>query len=161
MNDFHLLKDDQLLDAVRRACELHDPIPAGLVERMVTVTHDIAHEDPDLELELMLVMERFAELVGTRGGARSYTLRFGGEGIDLLVRVGISEEEGRARLDGWVVPAASAPVSIREVGGEDRTYDGVAADTGRFEFSDLPTGLYRVSIQLSDDKVFGTPAFEI
>jgi hypothetical protein len=109
----------------------------------------------------MLVVERFAELVGTRGGARSYTLRFGGEGIDLLVRVGVSEEEGRARLDGWLVPAAVAPVQIREVGGEGRTYDGVAEATGRFEFPDLPTGFYRVSLQLADDQTFGTPAFEI
>jgi hypothetical protein len=155
------LDDEGLIAAVRRASEAMDPIPAGLVERMVTVTRDVVREDPDLELELMLVMERFAELVGTRGGARSYTLRFGGEGIDLLVRVGVSEEEGRARLDGWVVPATSAPVQIREVGGEGRSYDGAAAETGRFEFPDLPTGFYRVSIQLADDQAFGTPAFEI
>jgi hypothetical protein len=167
MTDQHLLDDlarrddDGLLEAVRRASENHDPVPPDLVERMVTVTRDLAHEDPDLELELMLVMERFAELVGTRGGTRSYTLRFGGDGIDLLVRVGVAEEEGRARLDGWVVPASSAPVQIREVGGDGRCYDGMAADTGRFEFPDLPTGFYRVSLQLSDDKVFGTPAFEI
>jgi hypothetical protein len=155
------LDDEGLIAAVRRASEAMDPIPVGLVERMVTVTRDVVREDPDLELELMLVMERFAELVGTRGGARSYTLRFGGEGIDLLVRVGVSEEEGRARLDGWVVPATSAPVQIREVGGEGRSYDGAAAETGRFEFPDLPTGFYRVSIQLADDQAFGTPAFEI
>lgn len=161
MNDFRLLEDDELLDAVRRTTERFDPVPPELVERMVIVTRDVANEDPDLELELMLVTERFAELVGTRGGARSYTLRFGGDGIDLLVRVGVSEEEGRARLDGWVVPAAPAPVSIREVGGDGRCYEGAAADSGRFEFPNLPTGFYRVSIQLSDDKVFGTPAFEI
>jgi hypothetical protein len=153
--------DDRLFAAVRRACERFDPVPAGLVDRMVTVTRDVAHDDPDLELEMMLVVERFSELVGTRGGARSYTLRFGGDDIDLLVRVGVSEEEGRARLDGWVVPATSAPVQIREVGGEGRSYDGLAADTGRFEFPDLPTGFYRVSLQLSDDKTFDTPAFEI
>ena len=161
LDDLGHLDDDGLYAAVRRACERFDPVPGGLVERMVTVTRDVAREDPDLELELMLVMERFAELVGTRGGARSYTLRFGGDGIDLLVRVGVSEEEGRARLDGWVVPATSAPVQIREVGGEGRCYDGAAAETGRFEFPDLPTGFYRVSIQLPDDHAFGTPAFEI
>src|SRR5262245_7223744 len=161
MTEQHLLDDDRLLDAVRRASETCDPMPVGLVERMVTVTRDLAHEDPDLELELMLVMERFAELVGTRGGARSYTLRFGGDGVDLLVRVGVAEGEGRARLNGWVVPAVSAPVQIREVGGEGRSYDGAAAESGRFEFPDLPTGFYRVSIQLPDDKAFGTPAFEI
>jgi hypothetical protein len=160
MNDPHLL-DEQLLDDVRRACDVSDPVPAGMVDRMVAVTRDVADHDPDLELQLMLVVERFAELVGTRGGARSYTLRFGGEGVDLLVRVGVSEEEGRARLDGWIVPAASGPVAIHEVGGEGRTFEGTAADTGKFEFPDLPTGFYRVSLKLADEQTFGTPAFEI
>jgi hypothetical protein len=160
MND-HDLQDEPLLADVRRATAAFDPLPAGMVERMVAVTRDVVDHDPDLELQLMLVVERFAELVGTRGGARSYTLRFGGEGVDLLVRVGVAEEEGRARLDGWLVPAESAPVQIREVGGEGRTYDGVAEASGRFEFPDLPTGFYRVSLKLADDQTFGTPAFEI
>jgi hypothetical protein len=165
MTDPHLaasgLDDDDLLDAVRRASDAHDPVPAGMVERMVAVTRDVADHDPDLELQLMLVVERFEELVGTRGGARSYTLRFGGDGIDLLVRVGVSEEEGRARLDGWVVPAAGGPVQVHEVGGEGRRFDGMTAESGRFEFPDLPTGFYRVCLRLADDQTFGTPAFEI
>lgn len=160
MSDPHL-EDDHLFADVRRASDAFDPMPDGMVDRMVAVTRDIADHDPDLELQLMLVVERFEELVGTRGGARSYTLRFGGEGVDLLVRVGISEEEGRARLDGWLVPAAPAPVQIREVGGEARVYEGVAEASGRFEFPDLPTGFYRVSLKLADDQTFGTPAFEI
>jgi hypothetical protein len=161
MTDPHLLDDEQLLDAVRRSTAQHDPVPPGLVERMVAVTRDFADHDPDLELQLMLVVERFDELVGTRGGARSYTLRFGGDGVDLLVRVGVAEDEGRARIDGWVRPAASGPVAIHEIGGEGRRFDAVAAETGRFEFEDLPTGFYRVSLTLADDQMFGTPAFEI
>lgn len=160
MSDPHLA-DERLFADVRRASDVFDPVPVGMVERMVAVTRDIADHDPDLELQLMLVVERFAELVGTRGGSRSYTLRFGGEGIDLLVRVGVSEEEGRARLDGWMVPAESAPVEVHEVGGQGRTYEGVAEDSGRFEFPDLPTGFYRVSLKLADGQTFGTPAFEI
>jgi hypothetical protein len=77
------------------------------------------------------------------------------------VRVGVSEDERCARLDGWVVPAASAPVQVREVGGAGRTFDGVAEASGRFEFPDLPTGFYRVSLKLADEQTFGTPAFEI
>ena len=160
MSDSHR-EDERLYSDVRRATDAFDPMPDGMVERMVAVTRDFADHDPDLELQMLLVVERFEELVGTRGGTRSYTLRFGGEGVDLLVRVGVSEEEGRARLDGWLVPAGSAPVQIREVGGEGRTYDGVAEASGRFEFPDLPTGFYRVSLKLADDQTFGTPAFEI
>jgi hypothetical protein len=155
------LPHERLLDDVRRATTAYDPVPPGMVERMVAVTRDVARSDPDLELQMLLVVERFDELVGTRGGSRSYTLRFGGEGIDLLVRVGVAEDEGRARLDGWVVPPAGGPVQIHEVGGEGRRYVAVAADTGRFEFADLPTGFYRVSLTTADEKSFGTPAFEI
>jgi hypothetical protein len=161
LDDRHHRDDERLFAAVRHACERFDPVPSGLVERMVTVTRDIAHEDPDLELELMLLTERLSDLVGTRGGARSYTLRFAGDDIDLLVRVGVAEDERRARIDGWVVPAASAPVQVREVGGEGRCFEAMAAESGRFEFPDLPTGFYRVSLQLGDDRTFGTPAFEI
>jgi len=160
MNDSYP-RDEQLLVAVRRAADAFDPVPHGMAERMVAVTRDIADHDPDLELQLLLVVERFDELVGTRGGARSYTVRFGGEGIDLLVRVGVSEDEGRARLDGWLVPAASIPVRIHQVGGEGRIYQGLAEASGRFEFPDLPTGFYRVCLTLADDHSFGTPAFEI
>jgi hypothetical protein len=167
MTDPHLVdgldhrNDDDLFEGVRRACERFDPVPAGLVDRMVTVTRDIAHEDPDLELELMLVMERFAELVGTRGGSRSYTLRFGGDGVDMLVRVSVADEEGRARLDGWLVPAFPGPIEVREVGGEGRSFDGRADDSGRFEFPDLTPGLYRMSLSTDDERSIATPAFEI
>jgi hypothetical protein len=47
------------------------------------------------------------------------------------------------------------------VGGEGRQFDGFAEASGRFEFPDLPTGFYRVSLKLADDQTFGTPAFEI
>ena len=161
MTDKHLVDDEQLLDAVRRSTAQRDPVPPGMVERMVAVTRDIADHDPDVELQLMLVVERFDELVGTRSGARSYTLRFGGEGVDLLVRVGVAEDEERARLDGWVLPAASGPVHVHEVGGAGRRFDGMAGDSGRFEFPEVPPGFYRVSLTLAGDQMFGTPAFEI
>jgi hypothetical protein len=161
MNDFHLLEDDDLLAAVRRTTERFDPVPPELVERMVIVTRDLAHEDPDLELELMLVMERFAELVGTRGGARSYTLRFGGEGVDMLVRVSVADDEGRARLDGWLVPPVAGPIEVREVGGDGHCFGGRADASGRFEFPDLVPGLYRMSLELDDVRSIATPAFEI
>ncbi len=161
LDDLSHMDDDGLIAAVRRACQSFDPVPVGLVERMVTVTRDVAREDPDLELELMLVMERFAELVGTRGGARSYTLRFGGDGVDMLVRVSVADEEGKARLDGWLVPAVPGPIEVREVGGDGRCFGGRADDTGRFEFPDLTPGLYRMSLSTDDERSIATPAFEI
>ena len=155
------MDDEPLYDAVRRACDRHDPLPPGMVDRIATVVSELSRHDADLEFELMLVVERFRELVGTRGGSRSYTLRFGSDDADLLVRVSTADDEGRARLDGWLVPAASGPVQVREVGGEKRCFDGVADANGRFEFADLPAGFFRLSLELAEDHTFGTPAFEI
>lgn len=155
------MDDDKLYDAVRRACDRFDPMPVGMVDRIATVVGELARHDADLEFELMLVVERFRELVGTRSGAQSYTLRFGAEDVELLVRVSTADEEGRARLDGWLVPALSGPVQVREVEGEKRTYDGSADVNGRFEFPDVPAGFYRLWLELPDSHTFGTPAFEI
>ena len=156
-----VMDDDKLYDAVRSACDKFDPMPPGMVDRIATVVGELARHDADLEFELMLVVERFRELVGTRSGARSYTLRFGAEDVELLVRVSTADDEGRARLDGWLVPALSGPVQVREVEGEKRTYDGSADVNGRFEFPDVPPGFYRLWLELPDSHTFGTPAFEI
>jgi hypothetical protein len=156
-----VMDDEKLYDAVRRACEKHDPMPPGMVDRIVTVVGELARHDADLEFELMLVVERFRELVGTRGGSQSYTLRFGANDVELLVRISTADDEGQARLDGWLVPSLSGPVQLREVDGEKRTYDGMADENGRFEFSDLPAGFYRLWLELPDSHTFGTPAFEI
>lgn len=155
------VNDESLYDAVRRACEKHDPMPPGMVDRIATVVGELARHDTDLEFELMLVVERFRELVGTRGGAQSYTLRFGADDVELLVRISTADDEGRARLDGWLVPALSGPVQVRQVEGDKRSYDGAADVNGRFEFSDLPAGFYRLWLELPDNQNFGTPAFEI
>ena len=61
--------DESLYEAVRRACERHDPMPPGMLERIVTVVGELARHDADLEFELMLVVERFCDLVGARGGS--------------------------------------------------------------------------------------------
>lgn len=155
------MDDEQLYDAVRRACERYDPMPPGMLDRMVSVVGELARHDADLELELMLVVERFRELAGARSATQSYTLRFGADDVELLVRISTADDEGRARLDGWLVPAASGPVQLREVGGDERRFDGLADVNGRFEFPDLPAGFYRLWLELSDDHTFGTPAFEI
>ncbi len=132
-----------------------------MLDRIVTVVGELARHDADLEFELMLVVERFRELVGTRGGSQSYTLRFGANDVELLVRISTADDEGRARLDGWLVPSSSGPVQARGGGGREAPFDGEADANGRFEFPDLPAGFYRLWLELPDSHTFGTPAFEI
>ncbi len=89
---------ETLLEVVRRVYEEQDPPAADLVPRMQAAA---AFADSDLDLELMLLVERSTELVGARGGT-AYTLRFVHGETDLLLRVAVEGE--LSRVDGWIVP---------------------------------------------------------
>jgi hypothetical protein len=123
---------------------------------------EAALADTDLDYELMLLVGRSTELAGTRGGS-AYTLRFTADGLDLLVRV--APNDGGTRVDGWIVPPVPVTVQAAQVDGE-RTWDTEVGLEGRFEFAELPNGLYRLWLNPTDStdeglKPFGTPAFEI
>jgi hypothetical protein len=162
---------DKMLDDLEVMWRQRDPVPDGLVDRMRALAGaEVALADTDLDYELMLLIERSTELAGTRSTATAYTLRFASPDLDLLVRAGGgASEAGLTRLDGWIVPPA--PVTVRatkidqdQVGGaEERSWEVDVDDQGRFEFPELPPGLYRLwlSPRDDDDKAFGTPAFEI
>lgn len=160
---------DDVFDSLELMWSERDPVPAGLVERMQAVAAaEVALADTDLDYELMLLIERSTELAGTRGTSTAYTLRFGTDNLDLLVRAGGGNggTGGTTRLDGWIVPPA--PVTVRatriEHGAtEEQSWEVVVDAQGRFEFAELPAGLYRLWLTPRDDdaKAFGTPAFEI
>src|SRR4249919_4119051 len=98
------LTDDDLLAGVRTHWESTDPVPTGMVARLQTAAA-LAASDTDLDMELMLLVERTEELAGARGASTTaYTLRFAHDGVDLLLRV--SSDGTASRLDGWVVPPA-------------------------------------------------------
>ena len=156
------LGDDDLLTGLRAHWESRDPVPDGLVARMQTVAA-LAASDTDLDIELMLLVERSDELVGARGGATSaYTLRFAHDGVDLLLRV--STDGATSRIDGWVVPPSPVTVSVQrdlDLGWADAATLEVPA-TGRFEIPDLTPGLLRLRLAPADGSTpFMTPAFEI
>lgn len=158
---------DEIFDRLERMWTESDPVPDGLVDRMrALVAAETALADTDLDYELMMLIERSTELAGTRGaGTAAYTLRFGSDGLDLLVRAGGGNGGTTTRIDGWIVPPA--PVTVRATRIDDPAGEQsweVAVDAqGRFEFPELPRGLYRLwlSARDEDDKPFGTPAFEI
>ena len=149
---------DELYGQLRDLWTEADPVPDGLVQRMRAVVSAEAALDIDLDYELMQLLERSAELAGTRssGDTSAYTLRFALEGIDLLVR-------GPAtRIDGWVVPPSPVTVKATEVGGAERSFSTELDANGRFEFTDLPAGLIRLWLIPADGGTpFGTPTFEI
>jgi hypothetical protein len=157
------LSRDGLLALVRDAWESRDPVPEGLVERMqAAVAAEAMLADADLDYELLLLVEQSRELNGARGTA-AYTLRFALEETELLLRA--SPNDGAARLDGWLAPPSQMHVRAEQVveAGEGRSFEADSDERGRFEFDDLPPGLYRLWLTPLEagGRAFGTPAFEI
>jgi hypothetical protein len=154
---------DGIFDDLESLWADRDPMPEGLIERMQAVAAaEVTIAETDLDYELMMLIERSTELAGTRGST-AYTLRFAGDDLDLLVRAGGSNGGAVTRLDGWIVPPAPVTVRAAEVGGAERSWEVQVDAQGRFEFTELPTGLYRLWLTPGQDgaKAFGTPAFEI
>lgn len=153
---------DALLQVVREVWTEHDPVPEGLVQRMqAAVTAELEVAATDLDAELLVLVSREEMLTGARGSA-AYTLRFSSGETDLLVRA-VETTKGKARLDGWVSPPRAVSVTATTVPETGSAWSALSDDTGRFEFTDLPTGMVR--LQLRPDRApgepFGTPAFEI
>lgn len=163
---------DEMFDRLESLWSERDPVPEGLVERMqALVAAEVTLALTDLDYELMMLIERSAELAGTRGAASTgtaYTLRFGTGDLDLLVRAGGRNGGDTTRLDGWVVPPAELTVRATKLAGAttsdaEQSWETSVDAQGRFEFTDLPAGLYRLWLTPADAdaKPFGTPAFEI
>jgi len=152
------LGDDALLAGVRTYWEAVDPVPSGMVARLQTAAA-LAASDTDLDMELMLLVERSAELAGARGASTTaYTLRFAHDGVDLLLR--ISTDGTSPRIDGWVVPPS--PVNVVVLRDADALATLEVGDTGRFELPDLTPGMLRLRLEPVDGSTpFVTPAFEI
>jgi hypothetical protein len=152
------IDDHDLLAGVRTYWESHDAVPAGMVARLQTAAA-LAASDTDLDIELMLLVERTVELAGARGASTTaYTLRFAHDGVDLLLRV--SGDGATSRIDGWVVPPS--PVNVVVLRDDDTLSALEVGDTGRFELPDLTPGMLRLRLDPTDGSTpFMTPAFEI
>lgn len=155
---------EALLSVVRRVWEERDPVPDGLVERMQAL---VASEDTDWDYELLVLIERSHELAGARGSA-AYTLQFAHGDVALLVRAAGAEDTGDSgRLDGWLAPAMAMTVraTLVEAGRKrSQEWETDVDDRGRFEFRNLPKGLFRLWLVPRDSasaRPFGTPAFEL
>jgi hypothetical protein len=156
------LTDNELYAGIRAYWESHDPVPDDMVARLQAAAA-LAASDTDLDIELMLLVERTEELAGARGASTAaYTLRFAHDGVDLLLRV--STEGSASRIDGWVVPPSPIAVVVQRDTGAGWSDDATLeiGDTGRFELPDLTPGMLRLRLEPTDGTTsFMTPAFEI
>lgn len=141
--------------------DAYDPMPAGLVERVLVA---VATEDLDAEYELLHLVSRTSELAGARGPGDALTISFSGEAFSLLLRVSEVDGEFR-RVDGWVTPAQEMRVSVKQ---GSRTIEADVDTGGRFEIPRLPGGPSRFwlaarsdSAPGDDPELFATPTFEL
>src|SRR3954449_13224446 len=140
------LSDEDLFAGIRAHWESADPVPEGMVARLQTAAA-LAASDTDLDIELMLLVERTEELAGARGASTTaYTLRFAHDGVDLLLRV--STDGASSRIDGWVVPPSPVTVTVQrdnDLGWVDDALLDVG-DSGRFELPHLHPGMLRLRL---------------
>ncbi len=137
--------------------ERHDPMPEGLVEKVLVA---IALENLDADYELLSLVERTRELEGVRGSGDAFTMTFSRGAFSLLLRV--SGRGSHCRVDGWVSPAQPMSVTVTQPG---KSWDAAIDSLGRFELPKLPTGLTRLWLRATEgadpDGLFATPTFEL
>jgi len=146
--------DAALFAQLRAAWQERDPLPAGLIDRMVAA---VAVEDLSREYALLTLVE--GEYAEVRGESDTSTLQFSDGKTSVLLHV-TALEGGEHRIDGWVDAAAH---EVRLVQGE-REQKSKVGEHGRFAFDGVRTGLTRVRLAITrDDEAswFQTPQFEI
>ncbi len=149
-------EDAALFARLRAVWQTVDPVPAGLVDRMVAA---VAVQDLSREYEMLTLVET-AELSAVRSDTDASTLQFTDGTTTVLVHV-TTGERGTRRVDGWIDAEALA---VKLAQGE-REWTADAGEGGRFAFDDVPPGLSRVRLVVRDADGelhdFQTPQFEI
>lgn len=147
--------DAALFARLRGVWQDVDPVPAGLVDRMVAA---VAVEDLTREYALLTLVEA-SDFAAVRGAADTATLQFSDGSTTVLLHVS-EGEDGRHRVDGWVDAEALA-IRLEHRGTE------LSADpeNGRFAFEGVARGVARLRIVVrgADGELrdFRTPQFEI
>lgn len=146
--------DDALLDTLRELWERRDPVPTGLVDR---VQFAIWLEDLDSEVELLALTTEVDVAAGSRSTETARTVTFSTDHLSILITVS-DRPDGLRRVDGWVSPARSGEVVVRQLGGSTREAE-VDAD-GRFALDHLTPGMVQLVLR-SDGSSVATPPIEL
>lgn len=154
MDDEDFAADAALFARLRATWEERDPVPAGLIDRMIAA---VAVEDLTREYALLTLVE--GEYAAVRGDGDQSTLQFSDGETSVLLHVTVTEDDDH-RIDGWVDAAATA---VRLVQG-DRERSVTVGEHGRFAFDGVKSGMTRVRLAVTRDgevTEFQTPQFEV
>jgi len=148
--------DAALFARLRTAWRQHDPVPAGLADRMVAA---VAVEDVGREYALLTLIEQDGP-VAVRGEADTATLQFSDGRTGVVVHVTAAEAD-RRRVDGWV----DGDALVVRLTQRERTWDAEFTAPGRFAFDAVPAGLSALRLILrgadGTQTEFRTPQFEV
>lgn len=147
-------EDAQMFARLRTLWGEIDPVPAGLIDRMVAT---VAADGLAREYALLTLVE--GQLGAVRGEADALTLQFSDGSTSILLHV-TSTASGRRRVDGWVDTAAAEIVLTQG----EKTRSTAPEETGRFVFDDVPPGLTRVHLTTvigDETRTLATPQFEL
>jgi len=148
--------DDELYAVLRTAIDGIDPMPQGLVDRMIA---SIAVADVSREYALLTLMENAHAAV--RGDSETTTLQFSDGASSVLLHISRTMS-GRRRVDGWVDADATELRLIQADERGERTWSAVPDEQGRCAFDEIPPGLSRaLLITAGAEKDLLTPQFEV
>ncbi|CAN7158503.1 hypothetical protein ACIPJ1_13050 [Microbacterium maritypicum] len=147
-------EDAQMFARLRSLWSEVDPMPAGLIDRMVAA---VAADGLNREYALLTLVE--GQFGAVRGEADALTLQFSDGSTSILLHV-TTTASGHRRVDGWVDTAAAEIVLTQG----EKTRSVSPEETGRFVFDDVPPGLTRVSLTTvigDETRTLATPQFEL
>lgn len=159
MQDDH---DDELLLALRHALEEVDPIP----ESVLAVARGAfdwagAIDSSNLDLEYaMLTFDSRLDLAGVRGVACQLTMSAPSVDVEIAIEDdGDRTPDATKRVTGQLVPASTGDVELHTV--EGMVARVRADDLGRFGFSGLTPGRYRLLVIHADAPSIATMWFDV
>jgi hypothetical protein len=132
-------EDDRLLAELSTVLELADPVPDGMVDRIM-----FALDLDNLDFEVA-DWARQDQLAGVRGSAAPDTITF--TVGDLTVMVSVVPSTTGNRFDGWLVPGGPHTIEVRVDGHEPSTTSADAG--GRFALPDVPKGITQIVVHLA------------
>lgn len=145
--------DERVLAALRACVEEVDPVPEGLVDRVLFgMTLESLHAET-MEVRRIGIPEL---ALRTDEPIEAQTITF--TSADLSVMISLSPAEGDVRVDGWISEPGVRSVELHRLGAQDTTTtDG----EGRFAFPRVPHGQVSLVIRDGEHAPVSTPVVEV
>ncbi|SDC27491.1 hypothetical protein SAMN05216410_1533 [Sanguibacter gelidistatuariae] len=148
--------DQEILRSLGAAVVLVDPVPDGLVDRIL-----FAMTLERLDADVAEMMEQVStEPVSIRGDAAAVAETITFTSSELSVMITLSEVAGGVRIDGWVAPGGAFRIEVHRSAGVDVTETD---PDGRFVFTAVPRGQASLLIHCEEPhrRSLRTPTFEL